>query len=157
MKIRKQVTRTSLVSITFGFLCMFSALSPRVALSGSGYSLESLLRRAKHVFIVRLGSRTSTNATFEVTEVLRGDNLKSLTLSYSPYNGAFPTRTSGLLLYSQGDDYWGKPELVLSLGEPIKCQVSYCGWILESSPVDSPEKLESLRELVKKANDWPNK
>jgi hypothetical protein len=134
-----------------GVFCMFSGLSHRDALSAPPYPLKSLLERAEHVFIVRPSSRTNTNATFEITEVLRGNHLKSLTLSYSPYGPEFPEHTSGLLLFSQGDDYWGKPESVLRVRQPIKGQASYRGWILENEPGDSTKELERLRELVKTA------
>jgi len=30
---------------------------------------------------------------------------------------------------SQGDDYWGKPVAVVSLGQKVKGQISYLGWI----------------------------
>jgi hypothetical protein len=30
---------------------------------------------------------------------------------------------------SQGDDYWGKPAPVVSLGQKVKGQISYLGWI----------------------------
>jgi hypothetical protein len=52
-------------------------------------------------------------------------------------------------LFSQGDDYWGKAESVLSVGQPITGQASYRGWILESGPGDSAKDLERLRQLIK--------
>lgn len=134
-----------------GFILVFSALAPDTALSAPAYPLESLLERAENVFIVRVSSRTHTRVTFEVTEVLRGDKLKSLTLSHSPYDDEFPKEPRSLLLFSQGDDYWGKPKPLLSIGQPTKGQASYCGWILWSSTADNGAALESLRKLVKQA------
>lgn len=131
---------------------------PSPALSAPRYPLEGLLRRAKHVLIVNLTSRTSTNVTFQITKVLRGDDkLKTITLDHTVSDHEFFRGTEGLLLFSQGDNYTGEPKSVLRIHQPMKGQASYCGWILEGVPAGGTNDLERLREIVKKAPYEPDK
>ncbi|MFA6561146.1 MAG: hypothetical protein WCV00_04495 [Verrucomicrobiia bacterium] len=140
-----------------GFILLFSMLSPRDAFSSLPWPLEALLGRAEYVFIVRVASRTSTNTTFEVTEVLRGDALKSLTLNHELGMRALTRHTSDILLFSQGDPYWGKPKPVVCIGQSIVGQASYCGWILWPIAINNSLKLERVKELLNKSPYKPDK
>lgn len=114
------------------------------------HPLGSLLGRAETVLVVRMASRTETNAVFEVTQVLRGDaKLQKLSLGRSLAGRDLPKNTQSLLLFSQGDNYWGPPKDSFQAGQPIKGQASYRGWILIHGPGQSKEELQRLKQLVK--------
>ncbi|HUT12404.1 MAG TPA: hypothetical protein VMY42_18035, partial [Thermoguttaceae bacterium] len=99
---------------------------------------------------MRLASHTETNAVFEVTQVLRGDaKLQELSLSRTRAGRDLPENTRGLLLFSQGDNYWGPPKDSFQVGQGIKGQSAYRGWILMDGPGESKEELQRLKELVK--------
>jgi hypothetical protein len=133
-----------LVSCVTALLC-----SATVASGAPRYGLEGLLSRAEHVLIVDLVARTSSNATFEVREVLRGDtSLKTLVLSHTQAEYAFPKDTNALLLFSQGDAHFGPPKPEFCIGEPVAGQASYRGWILGESEVKSPYGRKRLLELM---------
>ena len=113
------------------------------------HPLGSLLRRAETVLVVRITSHTETNAAFEVAHVPRGDaTLQQLALSHTRAGRELPKNTRGLLLFSQGDNCWGLPKDSFQVGQPIKGQASYRGWILLDGPGESEEELRRLKELV---------
>jgi len=114
------------------------------------YPLGSLFRRAETVLIVNMSSDTDTDASFEVTQILRGDaKLQRLSLGRSLAGRDLPKNTQSLLLFSQGDNYWGPPKDSFQVGQGIKGQASYRGWILMDGPGQSTEKLDRLKELLK--------
>jgi len=99
---------------------------------------------------VRIASHTETNAVFEVVQVLRENaQLQKLSLSHTRAGRELPNNTRGLLLFSQGDNYWGPPRDSFQVGQPAKGQASYRGWILMDGPGESKEELDRLRQLVK--------
>jgi len=115
------------------------------------YPLRELLKRAETVLVVRMSSRTDKNAVFEVAHVLRGDpKLQKFSLSRKPHSGlGLPDHTRGLLLFSQGDNYRGEPKGSYQVGQSVKAQRIYRGWILMDGPGESKEELDRLKELVK--------
>ena len=118
--------------------------------SSPAHPLGWLLKRAETVLVVRMASHTETNAVFEVAHVLRGDpKLQKLSLSHTRAGRELPKNTRGLLLFSQGDRVRGKPKGSFQVGQPIKGQAGYCGWILMEGPGESKEALQRLKELVK--------
>ncbi|HUT12586.1 MAG TPA: HEAT repeat domain-containing protein [Thermoguttaceae bacterium] len=113
------------------------------------HPLGSLLGRAETVLVVRMASHTETNAVFEVAQVLRGDaTLQKLSLSHTRAGRELPKKTRGLLLFSQGDNHWGPPKDSFQVGQPVKGQASYRGWILLDGPGESKEELKRLKQLV---------
>jgi len=77
------------------------------------------------------------------------------------------------LVLSQGDNYWGRPELVISYLQFTKGQASYCGWLmyplsktggdgvvalLHSSKLENniPLTLNRVREAVREEGYNPN-
>jgi hypothetical protein len=111
----------------------------------------------------------------EVVEVLRGNkgdikgNYRLLGLGGRPeiQLGAL------FLVFSQGDNYWGRPEPVMSYLQLTKGQASYCGWLmyplsktggdgvvalLHSFKLESnvPLTLNRVRESVKEEGYNPN-
>jgi hypothetical protein len=95
------------------------------------YPFEGLLPRAETVFIGRIKSHTAQNVTFEIMETLRGGlTQNTLTLRYSGYDDRKLSEVSTpCLVISQGDNHFGKPESIVSLGQYVKGQAGYCGWI----------------------------
>jgi hypothetical protein len=94
------------------------------------YPFEGLLTRAKVIFMGRVTTHDDVHVTFAVSESLRGRTESSLALAYSTLDDKRLANESGnFLVLSQGDDYWGKPAPVVSLGQKVKGQVSYLGWI----------------------------
>src|SRR5215468_4133891 len=157
------------------------------------YSLEGLLKRAEIVYVGRvselsLGKQSAMLSTgaggshisdrkiqLEVVEVLRGNkgdikgNYGLLGLGDSPeiQLGAL------FLVLSQGDNYWGRPEPVISYLQFTKGQASYCGWLmyplsktggdgvvalLHSSKLENniPLTLNRVREAVREEGYNPN-
>jgi|SRR5215475_7897946 len=157
------------------------------------YDLEALLRRAEIVYVGRVSElslekqpvmhSTSAGGTYisdrkiqlEVVEVLRGNkgdikgNYRLLEL------GGRPEILPGALFLalSQGDNYRGRPEPVMSYLQLKAGQASYCGWmmyplsktggdgvvaLLHSSKLESnvPLTLNRVREAVREEGYNPN-
>jgi hypothetical protein len=95
------------------------------------YPFEGLLPRAETVFIGRIKNHTEQDVTFEITEKLRGGTApKTLSFHYSGYDDRRLSDVSvPCLVMSQGDDHFGKPEPIVSLGQKVKGQAGYRGWI----------------------------
>lgn len=118
------------------------------------YSLEGLLKRAEFVYVGRLSEMSQEKQPamlstgrgwrhisdrkihLEVVEVLRGsnDDIKGKFGLLGLSSEARDDRESKLgalfLVLSQGDNYWGRPEPVIALGQPTMGQASYCGWLM---------------------------
>jgi hypothetical protein len=108
-------------------IILLSSLSTRAS---PDYPFEGLLPRAKVIFLGRVTSHDDLHVTFAVSESLRDRTEKTLTLRYSTLDDKRIANESGdFLVLSQGDDYWGKPAPVVSLGQKVKGQISYLGWI----------------------------
>jgi hypothetical protein len=132
------------------FLLLFCTAA--IAFGAPAYRLEELLPRAKYVVVVAITSRTSTTATFQVLQIWRGDDIpKKLVLSHTHAENEFPKDTDRLLLFSQGDDFHGPPMAEFRIGQPIKGQASYRGWILGEADVRSPEGQKRVVELMEHA------
>jgi hypothetical protein len=117
------LSRTIVVTALLLFSCVRLAASP-------DYPFEGLLPRARIIFIGRVLKHDHSRVTFAVSESLRGEAENALTLEYSTLDDKRLTNESGdFLVLSQGDDYWGKPAPVVSLGQYPKGQASYLGWI----------------------------
>jgi hypothetical protein len=102
-----------------------------VVRASTDYPFEGLLPRAETVFIGRIKSHSEQDVTFEITETLRGGTAQNtLTFRYSGYDDRRLSEVSTpCLVISQGDNHFGKPESIVSLGQYVKGQAGYCGWI----------------------------
>jgi len=103
-----------------------------VANAALPYPFEGLLPRAETVFIGRVTSHTARDITFEITQALRGGTgQKRLTFLYSGYDDRRLSEVNTpCLVISQGDNHFGKPKSIVSLGQHVKGQAGYCGWIV---------------------------
>jgi hypothetical protein len=118
-----------LAKLSFTILLL---LAPSQAVGASmPYSFEALLPRAETAFIGRVTGHSAQDITFEITEALRGGTAqKTLTFRYSGYDDRRLAKASTVfLVISQGDNHFGKPEPVVSLGQLVKGQAGYRGWI----------------------------
>jgi hypothetical protein len=78
----------------------------------------------------RVLTHDDSHVTFAVSESLRGQTETRLTFGYASITDkALASASNEFLVLSQGDDYWGKPAQVVSLGQKVKGQISYLGWI----------------------------
>jgi hypothetical protein len=168
-----------------------------LAEASPAYPLEELLKRAEIVYVGRLselaqekqpailstgkgGSYISDmKIDLEVVEVLRGrnDDIKGefgLLGLGSQTRDEDEIRLGALfLVLSQGDNYWGRQEPVIALGQPTRGQASYCGWLmfplsktdgdgvaamLKSSKLENggPLTLNRVREAVAKMRYNPD-
>ena len=95
------------------------------------YPFEELLPRAETIFIGRITNHSEQAVTFEICELLRGHTeQKTITLRfYSLDDKRLPEAGSSYLVISQGDNHFGKPEAIVSLGQVLKGQAGYIGWI----------------------------
>jgi hypothetical protein len=163
--------------------------TPRGAVEAApDYSLEGLLRRAEIVYVGRVSELSlekqpamlsigisDRKIQLEVVEVLRGNkgdikgNYGLLGLGDGP-----EIRLGALfLVFSQGDNYFGRPEPVMSYLQLTIGQASYCGWLmyplsktggdgvvalLHSSKLESNVSLtlNRVREAVKEEGYNPN-
>ncbi len=108
-------------------LTLFSSVSLRAS---PDYPFEGLLPRAKVIFTGRILTHDDLHVTFAVSESLRGQTETRLTFGYSSIDDkALASASDEFLVLSQGDDYWGKPAPVVTLGQKVKGQISYLGWI----------------------------
>jgi len=67
-----------------------------------------------------------------VEKTLRGSAIPTsgqLRLEHHDW-GIVPRKGSSFFLFSQGDEYLGLPQSVVEIGQPIKGQAGYCGWIM---------------------------
>ncbi len=154
-------------------LVIFLLLQPYYAANTApDYSFEGLLPRAQTIFIGHITKYSQPGLTFEIDEVLRGTMpQKTVALGFT---GLDDLRLSGVpgssyLVISQGDNHFGKPKAVVSLGQPLKGQAGFCGWIafplrrrvdnycldliytrLGQKPVENPARLmlEMARALI---------
>jgi len=139
------------------------------------YSLEGLLTRAEIVYVGRVselslekqpamlstgegGSHISDRKIqLEILEVLRGDkgdikgNYGLLGLEDRPeiQLGAL------FLVFSQGDNYWGRPEPVMSYLQLTKGQASYCGWLMYPLSKTGGDGVVALLHSSKLENNVP--
>jgi hypothetical protein len=95
------------------------------------YPFEELLPRAETIFIGRVINRSEQDVTFEIVEELRGPaGQPTLMVGFSGLDDrSLPTAGYSYLIISQGDDHFGKPNAIVSLGQVLKGQAGYCGWI----------------------------
>ena len=108
-------------------LTLFSSVSLRAS---PDYPFEGLLPRAKVIFMGRVLTHDDSHVTFAVSESLRGQTETRLSFGYSSIDDrALASASEEFLVLSQGDDYWGKPAPLISLGQKVKGQTSYLGWI----------------------------
>jgi hypothetical protein len=116
--------RLSLIIIAVLQLALITSAAP-------AYSFERLLPRAETIFLGRTISRSDDGVTFQVAEVLRGRiEGHEPTFGYHLHAvNSWPSDTSLFLVISQGDNHFGQPKQVISLGQPLKGQAGYCGWI----------------------------
>jgi len=157
------------------------------------YGLEGLLKRAEIVYVGRVselslekqpamlstgeGGRNISDRKIQlvVVEVLRG-NKGDIKGNYGLLGlGDRPEIQLGelFLVLSQGDNYWGRPEPVMSYCQLTNGQASYCGWImyplsktggdgvvatLHSSKLENnvPLTLNQVREAVRETRYNPN-
>ena len=109
-------------------IILLSFLSARAS---PDYPFEGLLPRAKVIFMGRVTTHDDVHVTFAVSESLRGRTESSLVLAYSTLDDKRLVNEPGnFLVLSQGDDYWGKPAPIVSLGQKVKGQISYLGWMV---------------------------
>ena len=101
------------------------------AKAAPAYPFERLLPRAETIFIGRIINHSAQDVTFEIDEALRGRaDRPALTFGFSSLDARrLPTAGSSYLVISQGDNHFGKPKAVVSLGQVLKGQAGYCGWI----------------------------
>jgi hypothetical protein len=87
---------------------------------------EGHLPRAKFILLARIVSIEGNMITFRRIESLRGDPAPELELSFDQGN-SFPMKVGGeVLLFSQGDDRFGKPRPVLD--RPMDGLQGWRGW-----------------------------
>jgi hypothetical protein len=117
-------------------------------LASPALSLEGLLERSEMVFVGRLltvskgrpemvdvgnaGTVSNGKVSFDVVEILRGDTYKageSLRLVGFLDEPVIRVGETYLVI-SQGDNHYGQPPSVVSYGQGIKGQSSYCGWLM---------------------------
>jgi hypothetical protein len=93
--------------------------------------LESYLLRAETVFIGCIVDRTDKDVSFEVVELLRSQAREANSLRrYAIDKEGFVMKESPTwLVISQGDNHFGKPKQIMSLGPQLDGQSSYRGWI----------------------------
>jgi hypothetical protein len=82
--------------------------------------------------------------------------LQKLSLGNNHAERDFRKSTAGVLLFSQGDNYFGKPTDVFRVGQPLTGQASYRGWILTGGPGKSEKGLERLKALAKENGYKPD-
>ncbi len=98
--------------------------------------LEDLLGRAEMVRLMRVTAVTSTDATLEIAETLRGPKTKApMTFAVEPMQGQ-PDVGQQYLVISHGEKVPSPPQPLLSLGEPV-LGGDYRGWI--AFPITSEE------------------
>ena len=176
------------------FLTLLLLSAPRSPVEAApAYSLEGLLKRAEIVYVGRASELSlekqpamlSTGAggshiydrkiQLEVVEVLRG-NKGDIKENYGQLGlgDRLEIQLGALfLVLSQGDNYWGRPETVISYLQLTKGQASYCGWLmyplsktggdgvvasLHSSKLENniPLTLNRVREAVREEGYNPN-
>lgn len=93
--------------------------------------LEWYLLRAETVFIGCIADRTDKDVSFQVIELLRGQAKQANNLRrYAIDKEGFVTKESPTwLVISQGDNHFGKPNPLMSLGPQLDGQSGYRGWI----------------------------
>ena len=119
-----RIARTSFVIILLLLINYKAHASP-------DYPFEGLLPRAETIFIGRVITHTDQDVTFQVVELLRGhaDQANSL-FRYSGFDDRRLSEvTVPCLVISQGDNHFGKPDAIVSLGQYVKGQAGYRGWI----------------------------
>lgn len=106
-------------------LCLLNA----PVLAAPQYPLEELLVRAKVVVIAEVTNLNGTDVTLRVVGRLRGDpGAESLT--FTVIESDKPEKGKRYFVFSQGHDRWGDPKNEVKLSQGLKCQGSYCGWIM---------------------------
>ena len=113
-----------------------------IAPAAPNYPLEILLLRSETVFIGRVSTATDEKVILTVSKVLRGSNqLMNGNLAFRRDSGGSPpTKGATFFVLSQGDNHFGKPEQIISIGQPSKGQAGYRGWIM--LPIIREEKTE---------------
>ncbi len=103
----------------------------QVAIAAPAYPLEGLLPRAETVFIGNVSREYDKNIIFTVTERLRGENKNELTFEFVGDSANVRLEpNSRYFIISQGDNHFGKPKPIITLGQSLKGQAGYCGWIM---------------------------
>jgi hypothetical protein len=120
------------------------------AMASPNYPFEGLLPRAKVIFVGRVATHNEGHVTFAVSESLRGRTENRFTLAYSSLDDRRIANEPGdFLVLSQGDDYWGKPAHTVSLGQKVKGQISYLGWIaFPIKMIGSEPSVDLIRTMI---------
>jgi len=137
------------------FVIFLLLTSHYVANASPDYPFEGLLPRAENIFIGRITNHSEKDLTFEMIETLRGHG-EQITLTFGFYSHddrGLPAAGSSYLLISQGDSHLGKPEAVVSLGQVLKGQAGYCGWIM--FPIKRDEGLTYLDLIHTRVGQMP--
>jgi hypothetical protein len=94
------------------------------------YPFNELLRRSETVFVGELTQHDAASITFAVKDTLRGKVSTPATFDFAPKAvGDLPDGITKYVVISQGDDR-AKPTTHASLGQELKGQAGYRGWIV---------------------------
>jgi hypothetical protein len=164
------------MKLKYAFLTLFLLFTPRSpAKAAPAYDLEGLLKRAEIVYVGRVSelalekqpailstgksgsSISDRKIQLEIVEILRGSkgdikgNYGLLGLGDRPEirPGAF------FLVLSQGDNYWGTPEPVMSFHQLTKGQASYCGWLMYPLSNTGEDEVVASLHSSKSENNGP--
>jgi hypothetical protein len=105
------------------FLCVMSA----VAVASPAYPFDELLQRSETVFVGDLGKHDATSVSFAVKQTFRGK--PPARFDFDAANGELPKGVTKYVVISQGDDR-GQPTSTAQLGQGIKGQAGFRGWIV---------------------------
>lgn len=125
--LRRFMSRITKLNLVILFLLQ----SYHAAIGAPDYPFEGLLPRTETIFIGHITKQSQQNVTFEISEVLRGQTpQKTMMFEFSGVDDRrLPESGSSFLVISQGDNHFGKPKAVISLGQVLKGQAGYCGWV----------------------------
>ncbi|MDH3583303.1 MAG: hypothetical protein OER86_03730 [Phycisphaerae bacterium] len=119
-------------------------------LAAPPFPLGELFRRAENIYFVRLASWTKGEAKFEITGCVRGnDKVVKLVLQQYAGEQPRPEKPAFLLIFSQGDNHWGKPKPVFTVRQLLSGQASYRGWILMPRYVFAERSEKWITDYVK--------
>jgi hypothetical protein len=160
-------------SVIFALLLLVSP--PRnLAEVAPAYPLEGLLKRAEFLYVGRLSEMSQEKQPallsigesrryisdrkihLEVVEVLRGRN-DDIEGKYGLLGlNEHEIRPGAIfLVLSQGDNYWGRPEPVIAIGQPTMGQASYCGWLMFPLSKTDGDGIVAMLKSSKSENGGP--